>query len=66
MTQDTVSPTLRAEPVDRLTPEEVEPKDIPALQQVFPQPITAALLKGRGNYICRFKLRDMSFQIGGD
>jgi Rad3-related DNA helicase len=38
-------------------------KDIPTLQQVFPHPFTAALLKGRGNYVCRFKLRDARQQL---
>jgi Rad3-related DNA helicase len=38
-------------------------KDIPALQQVFPVPFTAALLKGRGNYVCRFKLREARQQL---
>jgi Rad3-related DNA helicase len=38
-------------------------KDIPALQQVFPHPFTAALLKGRGNYVCRFKLREARQQL---
>ena len=31
-------------------------KDIPALRRVSPRPFTAALLKGRSNYVCRFKL----------
>jgi Rad3-related DNA helicase len=38
-------------------------KDIPALQQVFPDPFTAALLKGRGNYVCHFKLREARQQL---
>jgi Rad3-related DNA helicase len=38
-------------------------KDIPTLQQVFSTPFTAALLKGRGNYVCRFKLRDARQQL---
>ena len=38
-------------------------KDIPTLQRVFPQPFTAALLKGRGNYVCRFKLREARQQL---
>jgi len=38
-------------------------KDIPTLQQVFPNPFTAALLKGRGNYVCRFKLREARQQL---
>ncbi len=33
-------------------------KDIPALQQVSTRPFTAALLKGRANYVCLFKLRE--------
>jgi Rad3-related DNA helicase len=31
-------------------------KDIPTLQRVLTRPFTAALLKGRSNYVCRFKL----------
>lgn len=30
--------------------------DIPFLQAVFPEPFTAALAKGRGNYLCRRRL----------
>jgi Rad3-related DNA helicase len=38
-------------------------KDIPTLQRVFPGAFTAALLKGRGNYVCRFKLREARQQL---
>jgi Rad3-related DNA helicase len=38
-------------------------KDIPTLQQAFPDPFTVALLKGRGNYVCRFKLRGARQQL---
>jgi len=38
-------------------------KDIPALQRIAPRPFTAALLKGRGNYICRVKLKELSQQL---
>ncbi len=38
-------------------------KDIPMLRHVFPHPFTAALLKGRGNYVCRFKLREARQQL---
>jgi Rad3-related DNA helicase len=38
-------------------------KDLPALQRIAPQPFTAALLKGRGNYICQVKLGEMSQQL---
>jgi Rad3-related DNA helicase len=38
-------------------------KDLPALQRIAPQPFTAALLKGRGNYVCQVKLREMSQQL---
>ncbi len=37
-------------------------KDLPALQRIAPQPFTAALLKGRGNYVCRAKLEELSRQ----
>lgn len=35
-------------------------KDIPALQQAAPWPFTAALLKGRSNYICNRQLDQMA------
>jgi len=38
-------------------------KDIPALQRIAPRPFTAALLKGRGNYICRVKLKALGQQL---
>ena len=38
-------------------------KDIPALQRIAPRPFTAALLKGRGNYVCRVKLKELSQQL---
>ena len=38
-------------------------KDIPTLQQVTSRPFTAALLKGRSNYVCRFKLREVRQQL---
>jgi len=38
-------------------------KDIPALQRIAPRPFTAALLKGRGNYVCRVKLKALSQQL---
>ena len=38
-------------------------KDLPALRQIAPRPFTAALLKGRGNYVCQVKLREMSQQL---
>jgi len=38
-------------------------KDIPALQRIAPRPFTAALLKGRGNYVCQVKLRETSKQL---
>lgn len=34
-------------------------KDIPFLQQVLPQPFTAALAKGRGNYLSRRRLSSL-------
>jgi Rad3-related DNA helicase len=37
-------------------------KDLPALQRIAPQPFTAALLKGRGNYVCRAKLEELNKQ----
>jgi len=38
-------------------------KDIPALQRIAPRQFTAALLKGRGNYVCRVKLKALSQQL---
>jgi Rad3-related DNA helicase len=38
-------------------------KDIPALQQVLSRPFTAALLKGRANYVCALKLRELPPQM---
>jgi Rad3-related DNA helicase len=38
-------------------------KDLPALQRIAPQPFAAALLKGRGNYVCRIKLRELGQQL---
>lgn len=38
-------------------------KDLPALKRIAPRPFTAALLKGRGNYVCQVKLRELSQQL---
>ena len=38
-------------------------KDLPALQRIAPRPFTAALLKGRGNYVCRVKLKELRQQL---
>ncbi|MEA3341170.1 MAG: helicase C-terminal domain-containing protein, partial [Chloroflexota bacterium] len=38
-------------------------KDIPALQKVTGHPFTAALLKGRANYICHLKLQKAQQQL---
>ena len=35
-------------------------KDLPTLQQIAPRPFKAALLKGRSNYLCQLKLRDLT------
>jgi Rad3-related DNA helicase len=37
-------------------------KDLPALRRIAPQPFTAALLKGRSNYVCLLKLSELSRQ----
>jgi len=39
-------------------------KDIPRLQEIAPHPIKAALIKGRGNYLCRPRLDKLRHQIG--
>ncbi|NLF02667.1 MAG: hypothetical protein GX601_17000 [Anaerolineales bacterium] len=38
-------------------------KDIPALRQVAPRPFTAALMKGRKNYVCPVKMRALRQQV---
>jgi Rad3-related DNA helicase len=38
-------------------------KDLPALRRIAPKDFTAALLKGRGNYICQVRLEEMSRQL---
>jgi Rad3-related DNA helicase len=38
-------------------------KDLPALRHIAPSEFTAALLKGRGNYICQIRLEEMSRQL---
>jgi Rad3-related DNA helicase len=38
-------------------------KDLPALRRIAPRPFTAALLKGRANYVCRLKLHELSTQL---
>jgi len=38
-------------------------KDIPDLQRIAPRPFTAALLKGRGNYVCAVKLKEAGRQL---
>ncbi|MGE5602764.1 MAG: ATP-dependent DNA helicase [Nitrososphaerales archaeon] len=35
-------------------------KDVPALQQIAPRSIKAVLLKGRSNYLCALRMRDLS------
>ena len=37
-------------------------KDLPALRRIAPHPFTAALLKGRSNYVCLLKLAEASRQ----
>jgi Rad3-related DNA helicase len=44
-------------------------KDLPALRHIAPHPFSAALLKGRSNYVCLLKLSEVSRQpqlIGPD
>jgi len=36
--------------------EQLIEKDIPFVQEIFPEPFTAVLAKGRGNYLCRRRL----------
>ncbi|QCB47206.1 ATP-dependent DNA helicase DinG [Hydrogenophaga sp. PAMC20947] len=43
--------------------EQLMAKDLPALSAALPQPFTYALAKGRGRYVCRLKLDQLS---GGD
>jgi Rad3-related DNA helicase len=37
-------------------------KDLPALRKIAPRPFSAALLKGRSNYVCLLKLSEVSRQ----
>jgi Rad3-related DNA helicase len=37
-------------------------KDLPAMRRIAPRPFTAALLKGRANYICLLKLEEVRRQ----
>jgi ATP-dependent DNA helicase DinG len=39
-------------------------KDIPRLKEVAPRPVKAALLKGRGNYVCLLRLEKLRQQVG--
>ena len=42
-------------------------KDLPLVRKALPQPIKIALLKGRGNYLCLYRLRTMLHpRIGHD
>ena len=34
-------------------------KDLPALRKIAPRSFSAALLKGRGNYLCALRLREL-------
>src|SRR3990167_7886475 len=43
--------------------EQLIAKDLPALAAALPEPFTFALAKGRGRYVCRLKLDQLS---GGD
>lgn len=38
-------------------------KDIPSLRRIAPRPFTAAVLKGRSNYVCLLKLSEVSRQL---
>jgi len=38
-------------------------KDLPALKQIAPKGFTAALLKGRSNYVCLIRLEELSRQL---
>ncbi len=40
--------------------EQLMAKDLPRLSQALPQPFTYALAKGRGRYVCRLKLDQLS------
>ena len=37
-------------------------KDLPSLHRIVPRPFNAALLKGRGNYVCQLKLNELKRQ----
>jgi len=38
-------------------------KDIPALREIAPRPFTAALLKGRSNYVCQIKVKELEQRL---
>ena len=47
-------------------------KDVPALQEIAPRPIRAVIIKGRSNYLCALRMRELSPRqkklsgLGGD
>ncbi|HOT96534.1 MAG TPA: helicase C-terminal domain-containing protein [bacterium] len=43
--------------------EQLIKKDLPFLQKVLPDPFTAVLVKGRGNYACLRKVGDLSSEL---
>jgi ATP-dependent DNA helicase DinG len=49
---------------DKALQEQIWRKDAPFLQSVLPKPFTAALLKGRGNYLCKLQLSRLEEQLG--
>jgi len=45
--------------------EQLVGEDLPLLQRALPRRFSAALLKGRGNYLCRYRLEERRAQVQG-
>lgn len=48
---------------DKALQTQLTDKDLPFLQSVMPEPFTFALLKGRGNYVCKQRLDEIGGQL---
>ncbi len=51
---------------DKSLQEQLVRKDVPTLQELLPVPFSAALLKGRGNYLCLHALERTRAQADGE
>lgn len=50
---------------DKALQSQLTDKDVPFLRDHLPFPFTAALLKGRGNYVCRQRVAEIDQQVRG-